>query len=293
MSWEAKSFQVEIPEIYQLELTNACNLKCSMCIREDERVKRPIGFMDIELVKRMVDRGDFEGSYFVELQMYGEVLLNPELGEFIELLHTVGIKVGLSTNGTMVKERLNELCTLDYLTISVDTTDKKEYEEQRGYKFDDLVNNINLIYNCNKRPKIDLQVINFWDGKDNLPGLIETFKGYDVTCRSVPDCFAAYQDRNYPSEQRYNLCLNPWLSVSVHWDGDVVPCCFSAGKHIVYGNLYRDSLKDIWNNSNERLKLTDDMRRNYNIDREPCLYCYMRSPVLFHQRMLMQNIRGG
>lgn len=296
MTWATDTFQIEVPEIYQIEVTNACNMTCHACIRHDTRVKRPIGFLDIALVRAMVARGDFVGSYFVELQMYGEPLLHPQLQEIVQLVKSTGCQVGLSTNGALIAENIHTLKVLDFLTISVDSADRSKYEYLRpGYPFKKLVSDIDTLLHQELHPVIDLQAINFWDGEDELPGLVKlaTEMEWNVTCRSVPDCFAAYQGRPYPKKRCSELCLNPFLSVSVQWDGDVVPCCFSAGKNLVYGNLYQKSLKEIWNTSRTRKKLIDRMMLEYNINEIPCKLCYMRSPVLFHLKMLMQNIRGG
>lgn len=297
-NWEGKDWNIDIPEIYQIELSSACNLHCKRCIREDKRVKRSEGFFNVDLLSKMISRGDFEESYFVELQMYGEPLLNPKLGEFIDLLHSINMKVGLSTNGTLMYKCFATLLKLDYLTISLDSAWVKTYEDLRGKgNFDLVVGSTNELLNLIKvnnlsKPKIDIQAINFVNGKDELPELIEMWKGENVVCRSIYDCFALYQDRK-PIRQPIDsgLCLNPWMSVSVQWDGDVVPCNFGAGKGIVYGNLNDKSLEDIWRDSVVRKLLQYDMRMNLAINREPCKYCYFRSPVLFHQKMLMQELK--
>jgi len=292
--WEATTFQVEVPEIYQLETTNSCNLSCPACIRQDVRVKRPVGFLDLALLRKMIVRGDFAGSYFVELQMYGEPLLHPQLFDIIKMVKSTGCKVGMSTNGVLLLENLHVIKELDYLTISVDSVDKTEYKYLRsGKTLAKLVSDIDAVLSLDPRPIVDLQVINFWDCENQLTGLTELAqrKKWDVTCRAVPDCFAAYQDRPYPKVNLSQLCLNPYLSVSVQWDGDVMPCCFSAGKDIVYGNLNTKPLKDIWQNSPARHQLILNMKENYNFFNFPCKLCYMRSPALFHQRMLMENLR--
>ena len=294
--WSATSFQVQVPEIYQLELTNCCQLNCPACIRLDTRVKRPLGFLDLGLLKMMLDKGDFAGSYFVEFQMAGEPLLHPQLQQIINMLRAKAphLKLGLSTNGILIRQKLTELSQLDLVTVSLDSADRATYEAQRlRGGFDNLLEAIERL-RATKGPQIDLQVINFPGAEDELPGLLHlaTERGWsDVTCRSVPDCFAAYQGRTYDVKQKQSLCLNPWLSVSIQWDGDVVPCCFSFGTAIDYGNVGTQSLAGSWKFSPAHQELCDQMRRHYNLDGFPCQLCYMRSPVLFHQTMLMQNQR--
>ena len=294
MSWTTDTYQVDMPEIYQIELTNACNLRCSGCIRTDSRVRRPIGFFSLDLLKMMIARKDFRGSYFVELQMYGEPLLNLDITSIIQQLKEQGVKVGMSTNGTIPLTADKIIRDLDYLTISIDSPDPVRYEDLRqGAKFKNILNNtLNMIDQVKSNGgKVDLQTIRYWDQESELPALEELAKGWNVTCREVPDCFAAYQNRPWPGEQRNTICLNPWLSVSVQWDGDVVACCFAAGKQIVYGNLYQNDLYTIWNKSPIRKEFVEGMRKNLNLDIMPCKMCYMRSPALFHIRMLMEDMK--
>jgi len=232
--------------------------------------------------------------------MMGEPFLNPYLPEIIEPLHEVGVKVGMSTNGLLIKGNMYSIAYLDYLTISIDSADRLKYEEKRqGTSYISVVENINLLIKTKraqglKLPKIDLQVINM-PGEDNLPGLNELVRkmGWEgkVVTRSVPDCFGAYQGRKYPKKQLKELCLNPWMSVSVHWNGDVVSCCFAAGDHNIYGNLYERDLKTIWKTSKVRKELQENMLKNYNVNNMPCQLCYMRSPVLLHQKMLANWIK--
>jgi len=181
---------------------------------------------------------------------------------------------------------------LDYLTISIDSPVKEKYEQLRPESsYNHLVSNIDKVMWSG--PKIDLQVIRF-AGQDSELHLLKELadkQGWDVTCREVPDCFLAYRSDKWPKNMANTLCLNPWMSVSVQWDGDVVPCCFSAGKDIVYGNLYDMSLKEIWQISETRKQLVENMRLNYNQENMPCRFCYMRSPVLFHQKMLMNEFK--
>ena len=300
-NWSIDSFQIGLPEIYQIELTNSCQLNCPACIRNDPRVKRPIGYMDFDLIKKMFERGDFEGSYFVELQMAGEPLLHPKFDQIAEYLHTYQdkFKIGISTNGILIKEHLEGINYLDYITISIDSPDKTRYECLRpGANYNNLLSNIDRVVSLHG-PKIDLQVIKFTFQKSKLPALIKLAKemGWkDVTCREVPDCFIAYRSDDWPKERIHELCLNPWLSVSIQWSGEVVPCCFSFGTYYIYGNVKQDSLEHIWQSSDVRRVLMWNMRLNGNVGHMPCSLCYQRSPVLLHLIMLrknMEDIKNG
>lgn len=283
------SFNPQIPELYQLEVTNFCNLKCSFCSRDN--FPRPLGFLNLDLAKKISER-DLDGSYFVEFQMSGEPLLHAGVTTIIDYFKGKVI-TGLSTNGHLIDKRLDAVCKLDYMTISVDSF--LDYENLRiGGNSEHLISNIELL--LKHRPSslcIDLQVIELGgerfktDWKKSLDNLKEFVynRKWDVNIRTVPDCFLGTRDGMKIDFKE--LCLNPWLSVSVQWDGDVVPCCFAFGKDIVYGNLNEDTLYNIWNNSEVRKQLQEQhLKKNYN---SLCSKCYGRSPAILHQSIFQNS----
>jgi radical SAM protein with 4Fe4S-binding SPASM domain len=42
-------------------------------------------------------------------------------------------------------------------------------------------------------------------------------------------------------------CVYPWHSVSVTWEGKVVPCCRDVDEAVILGDLRKDPLEKIWN----------------------------------------------
>lgn len=268
-----KIFYLKLPEIYQIEITTNCNLNCDMCTRG--QYKRKTEYIDVDLVKKISKR-DLGGSYFVELQMMGEPLLHSNLGEIIDIL-SKKVNIGLSTNGLLIDKKLEDICKLDYLTINMNAM--KNY------------NDIQLLLNKSKHPKIDLQLVEVGDWKNKyniIKSLIDKNK-WDVVLRTVPDCFLVTRGNKDERKIKKELCLNPYLSVSVQVDGDVVPCCFAWDKEIVYGNLNNDSLKKIWSNN-----IVKDMRKRHESKSnyyDICKKCYMRSPTILHQNILKNWFR--
>lgn len=280
-------FNPILPEVYQIEATNHCNMNCANCMRQT--MQRDRGYLDPELITIMGERGDFENSYFVELQMYGEPLLNNKLEEIIILLKKYNVKVGFSTNGILIPKRLDLISRLDYITVSLDSFD--DYEKYRdGNKIDTLLNSLDLIFTLDSQPHVDLQCINFGDGVEKsmkIIGEIAKERGWSkYLIRSVDDCFLGFRgNRDIDCK---DLCLNPWMSVSLHWNGDVVPCGFSYDDEIIYGNLYENSLKDVW--ASERV---EKLRRQHLTGNLPdiCQKCYTRSPTLLHWQLMMNWIK--
>ncbi len=275
------TFNLRLPEIYQLEVTNACNFHCDFCPRDPVVTQRKDILLQPELA-RLISERDLGGSYFVEFQMSGEPLLHPKLRQIISYFRGK-VLTGMSTNGYLLDTNLKSVIELDYLTISIDSITNYE-KVRKGGNLLRLLENINLLLRV--RPSslaIDLQVIEFPGSEVEVKKLEEIverrgWKG-DVEIRTVPDCFLS-MTREYKEIRAKDLCLNPWMSCSVQADGDVTSCCFSFGKRIVYGNLTHKSLEEIWATS----EVLQHLRQEHltQMYRSPCKECYMRSPVLLH-----------
>ena len=280
------SFNPIIPEIYQIEATNACNFTCDFCPRSV--VNRPPVNLDLNLAKTISER-DLAGSYFVEFQLSGEPLLHPDLGTIISYFKGK-VLTGLSTNGALIHKHIPAIRTLDYLTISIDSFDSYE-DLRKGGNLHQLWDNINMLMKV--RPSslvVDLQIVELethnptW--KKDLEELTKVVsdKGWenDVNIRTVKDCFT---DKRTDCTE---LCINPWASVTVHSDGDVVPCCFAFDKKIVYGNLNEKSLEEIWKTS----EVLEDLRHQHIVKfyNDMCKSCHMRSPYFLHQKIFNDSI---
>ena len=278
-------FSVEMPEIYQIEVTDLCNFSCSMCPRTMFKRKSDVHFIDINLIRKLIDEGAFKGSYFVEFQMSGEPLLHPKLLEIIQLVKSTGVKVGLSTNGSLIDKQLLALCECDYITISVDSLSNYSNIRKNG-NLDKLIHNIKLAKTICHDTAIDLQIVELPGWEKEKIELENMFP--DLNVRTVGDCFQTifhHNDFSYPVKE--DVCLNPWLSVSIQCSGNVVPCCFSFWDDIIYGNIKDHTLKEIWESS-----LPASLRQLHQVKNYPgiCARCYLRSPVLLHWNIFCNSM---
>jgi len=237
--------------------------------------------------------------------MYGEPLLHPKLAEIIEILKEgTDVKVGFSTNGLLLKEKLDTVLMCDYVTVSLDADNPETYKNIRTKTTKDtylkLLQDLGELLLLKDRPVVDIQLIDLPKNKGEIERVRKRYEKFpNVIVRTVPDCNVNLfkGDNAYPHS--HELCLNPWLSVSVFWDGTVVPCCFwfdgfvtdNKNWKFVYGNLYEKSLKEIWQNSIKRRTLIKAHLTN-NLP-ERCTHCLVRSPALLHLRMTMNWLKGG
>lgn len=83
-----------------LEITNVCNLNCSFC----PKTKRSPRFVSTEEFLHLIDEVTPFTDY-VYFHLMGEPLLHPNLKEFFTICGERGLKVSITTNGTLLKEK--------------------------------------------------------------------------------------------------------------------------------------------------------------------------------------------
>ena len=52
--------------------------------------------------------------------------------------------------------------------------------------------------------------------------------------------------KKYRMNKSKVFCMAPWVSINNNPNGDILPCCIARDG--TFGNLYKDSVEDIWNN---------------------------------------------
>ena len=134
-----------LPDALQVEITSACNLRCTMClVRYRPPVNKLAGAMTPELFGRLVD--DLPALRRLTLQGLGEPLLSPYLLDQVRLARSRGIEVGFNSNATLLtRRRADELVAagLSWLHVSLDGATAATYEGIRdGASFDVVLRNL-------------------------------------------------------------------------------------------------------------------------------------------------------
>lgn len=105
-------------KIYQVELSNYCNLSCKYCPHPNQ--KRSKGFMDLQTFKKVVTLAKKCGQSLLYLHNFGEVALHPHLTEFIMYAKEQGLECSFFTNGVLfTKDMLKSLYNAGLRKISV------------------------------------------------------------------------------------------------------------------------------------------------------------------------------
>ncbi len=115
-----------IKNIY-VEITNICNLSCDFCPGHD-RPRKHMSVSDFAMIAEKI-KGKTENLF---LHIMGEPLLHPELDKILDICDTLDVKLKITTNGTLLSDRLELLKkskNLHTVCISVHSFDGNKQKE--------------------------------------------------------------------------------------------------------------------------------------------------------------------
>lgn len=301
------------PKIYQIETTNHCPYTCNMCPRT-HAMTRELGHMDIGLFRSILDQMQpaWQADHIVEepsigLWHFGEPMLYKHFTESVSYAHDRGLRVHISTNPSVwTARRIDELLAVgvDELYVMVDGMDDSTSMAIRGRaaSFTRGEANVRLLIQRKtqlglSRPRIHICMVKqsrnahqwgdftaYWTGFEGVEsvylGQLSTFAGDVPALTKLNDVLASHDpEQSSALSHQCRLsklpCYYPWHSVSVTWDGKVVPCCRDHNASLVLGDLTKQSLESIWNGPPMQ-----DLRRQFANDRvtaAPCVTCKERS----------------
>jgi len=266
-----------------IEIINVCNLRCIMCPYEDMITKktRPIGKMSLVLFKKIID----EITPFAELAYLhgiGEPLLHPQIFKFITYAKNKGIRVGISTNATLLdKTKSKKLLGLgiDYLILAMDGATKETYEKIRiGGDFERVEKNIKHFLQLKKKrkkgPFVVIQFITLPENKKEISLFLKKWQGRGVDVVRIKPKIALKDEDKKGKSIIAPYCFHIFRQLNVYSDGTVVPCCEDVHGRYPLGNVKNESIKEVWNSPkmrNLRKINFQKKRKEINICRT-CLY---------------------
>lgn len=237
-----------------LEITNICNLDCQFC----PKTKRKGGSLSLEEFDRLTDklRGEVKFLYF---HLMGEPLMHRHLKEFVLMAREKGFVPVLTTNGTLIERRAEELLLALPHKIQI------SLHSHEGNGKDCPEEYIGHIMQYAKRAAEQgtIVVLRLWNqgGLDStnefLQKLIEEYVPQPWTERYdgwklKDNIYLEYDGTfewpdirrdDYGAEEVFCYALRNQIGVLV--DGTVVPCCLDHDGDIVLGNLFDQSLVEI------------------------------------------------
>lgn len=254
---------LEFPKMVVLSLTYVCNAQCPGCpytISSIREQYKDYNFIADDLFYKIADECAEYHSY-IRFTGGGEPMLHPHAVEFMEYAKSKGARIGLITNGSMFNaENARRILAaqVDMVEFSVDACDEKNYSRVRkGLDFNHLLRNVEMmvrlrnelgsstriIASAINQEGIDLNAVEaFWKERVDYVQLRKflTWGFGDTTKSGDPIAYL-------PKEQKIPC---PWLFERLNVDskGKVTLCGYDIPFKYDYGDVTKDSIKDIWHN---------------------------------------------
>lgn len=133
---------VSYPISVELTLTNACNLKCVYCSDLELRNKQGVNQIGLDVFCRLIDDLANGGTRGIVLEGGGEPTLYPHFAEVVRYARSVGLAVGLITNGTRALNA-EVVSEMEWIRVSLDASTREEYVRLKGVDvFENVLTNI-------------------------------------------------------------------------------------------------------------------------------------------------------
>ena len=170
-----------------LELTDACNLNCTMCYRHSWH-EATVDMSDEMLEAILTQIEGIETIDEVVVGGIGEPTIHPKIIEVLERLSPY--KVSLTTNGVSLSPeiRVAIVSYVDQLVISIDGL-RDNFFEIRGVKLDAVLNQLKQINTLKKNQskaqrknlQVNFQMVLSATNKDDIFGVIDLASEYGVS----------------------------------------------------------------------------------------------------------------
>ena len=250
-----------------VEITNVCNMSCSFCHGH----KRAPRFMEREEFSLIL--GKIKGlTKYIYYHLMGEPLLHPSLPEFIRMAGEEGYKSIVTTNGTLLSERGEELIRAGLHKVNISL---HSFEEENDDAHEKYVRSLAEFANTASNRGV-IVVFRLWnkglDGgrneraitllKQSLDGeWVENPRGIRIKNNLYLEWGERFEWPDLSAEIKGDkfFCYGLKDQFGILSDGTVVPCCLDSDGVIALGNAFTDDISDVLS-SERAVSMVDGFR---------------------------------
>lgn len=252
-----------------VEITNVCNMNCSFCKKES----RPLQFLSLEEFKIIINKIKPYTNQ-VYLHVKGEPLLHPNLKEILDTCYNNNIKVNITTNGTLLKEKLDTIINskaIRQINISLHSNLNNNNYLNDIFYVTDVINKKTSIY-------LNYRLWNMHEETDFVSKINDHFN-IDITKSNIINDHLFVELEHvfkWPTlnSEYYNekgKCYGLTNQISILVNGDITPCCLDSESIIKLGNIFKEDLTDVIN-SDKANRIIKGFRNNQKCE-ELCKHC--------------------
>ena len=192
--------------------------------------------------------------------------MNKSFLEFIKIANKEGLFPRFSSNGKLlVPQIIDKLSKYKFLAAIDFSSERDVFDQIRGKKGDYDIVLQNLLYLVEKARiysgiKVEVVDITHFLRKINIKRSLKKMR--QLFSPSLPPNikflsrefhnFCGHLDNDRKSDT-YKLCPYPWTFFAVTWDGNVVACCRDTRAKTILGNIFEQSVFEIWRGEKYKL----------------------------------------
>ncbi|MDR4508719.1 MAG: radical SAM protein [Candidatus Brocadiaceae bacterium] len=195
------------PRRLVLELTNACNMSCIMCGRDESNFNN--NFFDINILGKL----ESIFAYIEEVTLFGwgEPTIHPEFKTILEFLDKYPVKKYFVTNGTTLQRIKNYLFDykVDIMAVSLDgATPETNNRIRRKSNFNQIVSALTSIVQQKKEKGVPYPYINFVitlmkSNLSELPDMVNL--AYDIGIEEVKAVYLTSFSKELENESLWGM----------------------------------------------------------------------------------------
>lgn len=247
-----EAFTLKNPEV-RIETTNICNSQCIMCPRE--KLTRPLGVMDFDLFRSILDEAVGYGIRSVFLGGYGEPLADPLMVERIRYAKSKRLRCNFISNGSLLTEEVSRALIeagLDEVRFSIYGTTKEVFEKvHTRLSFEKVVGNVNRLLELKGElgRRNPLVLVFFLVLEENAHQVEDFIREWEPKV----DFIEVWKPHNWSDGRNYRerpekkeSCGRPFVGpIQVQWDGTVIPCCWDYNGREIMGDLKYQTIPEV------------------------------------------------
>ena len=267
------------PVTYILGITNACNLRCPLCITGLRQNEKPSGFMDFDLFRDIIEKVK-EYACTVQLYKWGESLLHKNFIEILKYCNRYDLNTEISSNFSLkhIEDKLEAMVKyrLKHLIVSFDGVTAEDYRRYRiGGDFHLVCDNIIKLRDIKRHyrsslPKVSLQFLRNKFTQSQVEVLHKEYKRLGADSYYVCDMTMPFKDHDIEKAKLWfsedeilrrkyldidvsmhgKVCYFLYTTMIIEQDGSIPPCCFSTQPAADYGRWESNkTIGDMYNSA--------------------------------------------
>lgn len=295
-----------VPPVFVATITNNCNLRCPTCLYLLENPNKfNTAYIATDKFQQVLEKYNKRNKADVIFLSGGEPLLHPQFDQLVDICKKHHFTVKTSTNGILVKRKIDSLLKVNYVNVSLDSYNHDSYKKYRGgapEQFDLVIEglkvlkesgsylSISFVLSTENLSEVDKMVKLAEDIRPNSvyfhninPHGCQQYKPLTLQDKAVKLFLKKITKRtNYPFDLIMSVifdkdsplfmqakCVQPWFLFAFNEDGNISTCCHLA-HDIEIGNAFEG-----YNfNSPKMLGFRKDIISGRIL--KSCLYCQRR-----------------